>query len=437
MEWWQSAIFLFGGLILLLATGLHIAFALGIMAIVGMLFFWGGIPTLSVLGITGFTNIASFSFTAVPMFIFMAELVLFTDINRKAMVSIEMWFGRMPGSLAITSTAVATLFGAASGFAPATAAALGPMAIPEMLKRGYDKGLAVGTIGGGASLDILIPPSILMILYGMLAEVSVGRLYFAGIIPGLVSSAMFMLYIAIRARLNPRWAPAVNVSYSWKEKISSLINLVPLGLLIFLVLVVIYLGVCTVTEAAALGAIGALVLAIMFRALTWPNLRSALLSTARTTGMLFLIIIAAAAFTQVMVYLQIPAQLAELVSSQGISRWMVLILSQLLLGVLGCFLDAGSILLVTTPIFAPVMKALGFDLIWFGIICMINMELATLTPPVGLNLFVLKAISPPEISFNDIVRGCAPFMAMHCLTMLTIAVFPALALWLPGLMKGI
>ncbi len=434
MEIWQGLILLLS-LACLLLIGVPVGFSLGLVSLLGLFLFWGGTAAFSVLGATSFSSVRVFLLAAVPLFMLMAEFIMYTGIARDALRVLDKWLGRLPGGLAITTTAVCTVFGAVTGFAPATVAAVGSIAIPEMLERGYDKKLAVGAVGGGAALAILIPPSGLMIIYGSLAEVSVGKLFFAGILPGLVSSLLFMIYIIIKAVRNPRFAPIMQQKVQWRERLTSIPSILPVMMIIFLVLGVIYLGIATPTEAAALGVLGAFCLATFNRTLSWLNFQAALERTARLTCMIFLIIIAAGAFSQVISYLQIPTRLAEFVVAQQASRWTILASIMLMCIILGMFLDAASIIIIVVPIILPITTALGFDPMWFGILIMINMEIATLTPPVGLNLFVLKGVAEQQVSLGEIIRGVTPFITLHACTLLLVVIFPPLVFWLPGMMR--
>lgn len=434
MEWWLFPILLLGSLIFLLSIGMPVGFALCLVGLGGV-FFSIGPNALIMVASASFDTASNFLLIAVPLFILMGEVILLSGIGKKAFDAVEKWLGWLPGGLAVSSVATCTVFGAVTGFSPATTAAIGSSAVPQMMQRGYHRGLATGSIAGGAALAILIPPSILMVLFGVIGEVSVGRLFLAGFIPGIVLSGLFIGYIVVRVMLNPRLAPSHGKS-TWGERWLVTRHLLPVIVIILLVLGSIYLGVATPSEAAALGALGTIIVAILYRELHLKNLVGVAIRTAETTGMLLIILIGATLLSKVLAYQGTIMQLAEWVTSLEASRWVVLIAMQILVFILGCFMDPGSILFITTPIFMPIIRLQGFDPIWFGIILMINLELATITPPVGLNLYVMKSIAPKEVTLVDIMKGCIPFWFLHIAGMALVMVFPQIALWLPSTMKG-
>jgi C4-dicarboxylate transporter DctM subunit len=434
MGWWLLPIVLLGSLFFLLAIGMPVGFALCLVGL-GGIFVSMGPNALVMLADVSFDTTANFLLIAVPLFILMGEVILFSGIGNKAFDAVEKWLGWLPGGMAVSSVATCTVFGAVTGFSPATTAAIGSSAVPQMLQRGYNRGLATGSIAAGSALAILIPPSVLMVLFGVVAEVSVGRLFLGGFIPGIILSCLFIGYIVIRVALKPSLAPSHSKS-TWGERWRIARHLLPVIVIILLVLGTIYLGIATPSEAAALGALGTIIVAALYRELTPRNLIAAMIRTAETTGMLLLVLIGASLLSKVLAYQGTIVQLAQWVTSLEASRWVVLIAMQVLIFILGCFMDPGSILFITTPIFIPIILLQGFDPIWFGIILMINLELATITPPVGLNLYVMKSIAPPEISLLDIIKGCIPFWFLHVTGMALIMAFPQLALWLPSLMKG-
>lgn len=435
MDWWLILIIMFGGMLfLMLSLGLPVAFSIGIMGAIGTVLWWGGVGNLSMWAVTAFRSVADFLMGPIPMFILMAEVIVVTGISSKAFQAVERLAGGMRGSLAHTTVITTTIFGAVTGFSPASCAAIGSIAIPEMMKRKYDKRLAVGVVGGGAALAILIPPSVLMVLYGSLADVSIGQLFIAGIIPGIISMLLFLAWVGFQGLVNPTALPRGKAAANLRDRLGGSLHLIPVSILIFAVLGTIYLGICTPTESAAIGAFTAFILALAYKVLTWPMLRNVILRTVQINSMLFAIYFSAKFFTQVLAYVQVPAILGRLVVSFPVAPWVIIVLMMALVIIMGCFMDPASILCVTIPIFIPVIKSLGFDPLWFGILFMINCELATLTPPVGMNLFVLLSIVPKEITITDIIFGCLPFLLLHGLTMLIVALVPALATWLPSMM---
>jgi tripartite ATP-independent transporter DctM subunit len=437
MEWWLIGLISIAILVILIMMKIPIAFSLGIVGLAMMTICWNGIVGLNVAGLTAFRTASSFVLTAVPLFILMAEILVFTGQVGKAFVAVDKLFGTTRGATAYSTIIGSVIFGAISGFSPATCAVFASIAIPEMVQRGYSKRLACGLVGGTAALDILIPPSILMVIYGSLADVSIGRLFFAGMIPGLMGGVLLFGVVAVWAMVYPASVPKGEGAGALKDRLEGLVSLLPLIILIFIVLGTIYVGICTPTEAASLGTLGALILAAANRRLNWPNLRSALLRTVETNCMLFAVLVGASIFTSVFAYLQIPAKLCELVVALPVSGWWVMITMMVMIVIMGCFLDPSSIICITTPIFVPAVKALGFDPLWYGVLLMINSEIATLTPPVGLNLFILmNAVDRKKVSVSDVVSGVCIFVAFHILNLVLVMVFPQLALWLPNLMKG-
>ena len=432
MEWWLTGTILFSALIIILASGIPVAFGLGFVSLVAMYLLWGFSGLINVATTAYSTNI-HFMLIAVPLFIFMGECVAVSGMGKDAFEMIDTWLGFLPGGIAVTTVGTCTVFGAVTGFSPATCAALGPVTIPEMLKRGYNKGFALGAIAAGAGLAIIIPPSTLMVVYGFLAEVSIGKLFLGGLIPGLLLSAIMMLSIIIRSRLNPGLAPYRKKS-DWSERLRKSIFVAPFAVLIMLVLGTIWGGIATPTEGAALGASGGLVLLAFYRRLDWSTFKRILLSTVHVNCMVMFILIGATLFTTVLAYTGFTVKLAAWVTSFPISKWYIFAFMMLSVFFLGCVMDPGSILFITIPIFLPIIQKLGFDPLWFGIVMLLNLEIATITPPVGLNLYVLKGVAPPEVTLNDIIKGSSPYWALDAIGLLTIVVFPPLATWLPNML---
>jgi C4-dicarboxylate transporter DctM subunit len=437
MEWWLIGLASITLLIILIMMKLPIGFSLGLVGMAGMFVLWKGSTGLSVTGGIAFRAASSFVMSAVPLFILMAETLVFTGQTEKAFAAVERLFGKARGAVAYTTTIGAVVFGAISGYSPATCAVFGSIAIPEMVQRGYSKKLAVGVVGGTAALSILIPPSILMVIFGGLGDVSIGRLFFGGMIPGLLGGALCLAFVKVWAMVYPDSVPSGEVEGTLQDRLRGLVHLLPLLGMVVVVLGTIYFGICTPTEAAGLGTVGALVLAAANRKLNWPNLRSALLNSIRTNCMVFTVVVGASIFTAVLSYMQVPARLSQFVTLLPLSRWWLIIAMMVVILAMGCFMDPASIICLTTPIFVPVISALGFDPVWYGILLMINIECATLTPPVGMNLFVLmKVVDPKEVSASDVILGVFPFVAFHVLNMVLIMLFPQLVIWLPTLMKG-
>jgi tripartite ATP-independent transporter DctM subunit len=433
MDWWVLAIVSVLALLLFMGSGVPIAFSLGFLAMIGLWLLWPGPAPLQVLATTSFSVTANFVLVAVPLFILMAEVVLFSGMSDDAFDAIHKWMGWMPGGLAVSSIGACAAFAAITGSSIANTVTIGLVAVPEMLNRGYDKKLAPGAVAAGGALGILIPPSIVMILYGIMAEESIGKLFFGGFVPGIITAIIFVVYIMIRCAMNPALAPKLP-SVSWRDRLGSLWKVWGVVVLALAVLGSIYTGICTPTEAAGIGAAGAFLLAIVYRKLNWTNLRAAILRTAQTTSMILIIFIGGMAFSHVMAFLEIPQNLTAWIGGLPVNRWLIMAMMNFMLLCLGCVIDPGSIVIILTPIFLPVILALGFDPVWFGVVFTMNMEMANITPPLGYNLYVMKGIVPEDVSMADIIRGILPFVALYALTIVIVMVFPQLILWLPNQM---
>ena len=420
-------------LILLLLSGLPVAFSLGGLAVLGALYVWGP-KGFYMLASSAYAESTSFILIAVPLFIFMANILRYSGLADDLYDMIYKWMGRIPGGLAAGTVVICAIFAAMAGISSVATVSMGLIALPSMLKRGYTKEIATGCISAGGALGILIPPSIIMIIYGAMAEVSIGKLFMGGLIPGILLSVIFCGYIFIRCFINPRIGPPVEHRFSFSEKLRSIKGVILPGLLIILVLGVIYSGAATPTEAAGIGAFGALICALVYRKITFKDFKSALLSTFSLNAMVLWIVIGAVAFTHVLAYAGITHLIKDAILGLHLSRWWILIAMQLIFFVLGMFLDPAGIIMLTTPIFVPLVRELGFDPVWFGVLFTINMEMAYITPPFGFNLFIMKAVVPSDILMGDIYRSIIPFVALQGLTLIIVAVWPGIALWLPRMM---
>ena len=419
-------------LVSLIVLGVPLAVSLAAVAFSGIVI-TQGIDGLSVISTITFRTVNNYVLTPIPLFIFMGELLIFSGISKTAFDVAYKWLGRLPGGLAVAGNESCALFAAISGSSPATTATVGLVSIPEMLKRGYDKGLATGSLAAGGALGVLIPPSILMIIYGVAAEQSVGQLFMAGLIPGIMLDIMMSLYIIGRCSLNPELGPRAR-AISWADTLISTWKLLPIFLLLLLILGTIYLGIATPTEAGGIGAFGALCLVIIYGKFTWSRLHDALVGTVTTTSFILLLFIAAHYFGYILSYLEIPQTVIRSISGLEISRWWIMIALNIMYIIMGCFMDPASIILITAPIVIPIIQNLGFDLIWFGIVYVVNMEMGNVTPPFGFNLYVLKGIVPKDVSLDDIIRGSLPFIVVQSAALALVMIFPQIILWLPSKM---
>ena len=419
----------------LLATGLPIAFGLGAVALLFMVIF-DGWNSVNFVPETVFAGLSDFTLVSLPMFIIMGAAVASSRAGSDLYEALARWLHKVPGSLVISNIGACALFSALTGSSPATCAAIGKMGIPEMRRRGYDADLATGAIAAGGTLGILIPPSITMILYGIASETSIGRLFIAGIIPGLMLVALFMAWALFISWKRGTVLIDRDRIYSLKEKLELLPRLLPFIAVIVGVVYALYGGVATPSEAAGVGAALCLAMVIViYRVWKWRDLWAILRDGLRESGMLLLIIGTSILFGYMMSSLQVTQSVATAIGEMQVNRWIILAAINLMLLVAGCFLPPAAIILMTTPILMPVILAAGFDPIWFGVILTINMELGLITPPVGLNLFVINGITP-DVSLPTILKGAFPFMLCMVLAILILCVFPGLATWLPTVLMG-
>ena len=419
----------------LLATGLPIAFGLGAVALFFMIVF-DGWNSVHFVPETVFAGLSDFTLVSLPMFIIMGAAVASSRAGSDLYEVLSRWLHRVPGSLVVSNIGACALFSALTGSSPATCAAIGKMGIPEMRKRGYDADLATGAIAAGGTLGILIPPSITMILYGIASETSIGRLFLAGVVPDILLTALFMAWAMFLAWKRGTVLVDRDRIYTLREKFELLPRLLPFIAVIVGVIYALYGGIATPSEASGIGAALCLVMVVVIYRVwrpmaLWTILRDGL----RESGMLMLIIGTSILFGYMMSSLQVTQAVAQSIAEMHVNRWLIFGAINLMLLVAGCFLPPAAIILMTTPILMPVITAAGFDPIWFGVILTINMELGLITPPVGLNLFVINGITP-DVSLATILKGAFPFMLCMVLVILILCVFPGLATWLPTYLMG-
>jgi C4-dicarboxylate transporter DctM subunit len=430
--------------LLLMLTGMPIAFALGIISVISILLFLDKVQ-FDLLGNFVYSSLDDFAMLSIPLFVFMGAVFAGSKASSDLFDTAQKWLGRLPGGLAISAVAASALFAALSGSSPATAAAIGKSAIPEMRKRGYSDEVSTGVIVAGGTLGILIPPSITLILYGIAVEVSIGKLFLGGIIPGILLSLMFCIWVMIAVKLEKKRGVGSEATealanmisrYTWKDRIQSLVKVIPFLILILGVLAVLYLGIATPSEAAALGALMALLLVVViYRSMTWKKLVDILLSTTRESTMILMIIAFSVLIGTVLSFLSIPQDLAQAIVSLDVNRWVILAMINAFLLVLGFFMPPAAIIVMTAPILLPILLGLGFDPLWFGIVMTINMEAGLITPPVGLNLFVVKGIAS-DISLASIIRGSMPYVVVIILCIVLLSIFPEIVTWLPNKLMG-
>ncbi len=418
-------------LIILLGLGTPIAFCLGFLGTVGIVGFLDMAVLYQIAEIAADSGTSLFLIT-LPLFILMAEVVQFSGLGDDIYTAAHNWLSWLPGGLAISSIATCTGFAAISGSSPATAATVGLVSIPEMLKRGYNRKLAVGSIAVGGTLGILIPPSITMIIYGIITEVSIGKLFIAGIIPGILLALILCVSVAVVVKIKPELAPVVK-GVSWRKRFASLKRVWAFLILAISILGTIYAGIATPTESAAIGATLAMVIACFYRRLSFKALHGALLKTVALTTMIMFLVIGGNVLAFLLSTLTIPQYITEAITALNVSKWSIMIMVNIILLIMGCLLDPMAIMVISLPILFPIVTKLGFDPVWFGIVITINVEMGMITPPVGLNLFILKG-TIPDVSMKDIVGGSLPFLLLLMLGLALIMIFPQLAIWLPGRM---
>jgi len=428
---------LFGSLILFLVLGLPLVFVLGGVAVVFTYFLWGH-EALYMVATRTFTSATSYVLLAIPMFIFMGNMLLKSGIADDLYRMMYHWLGRLRGGLAMGTVGVCTIFAAMVGVSGAATVTMGLIALPSMLKRNYDKSIAVGCIAAGGALGILIPPSVLMIALALFANISVGRLFAGGVFSGLLLSFLFCIYIGVRSLWQPRLCPPVppEERLPLRKKFALLRSVILPILLVTAVMGSIFAGAATPTEASGVGALGSIICALVYRRLTWQNLRETCYSTLQLSCMVMWIIFAASCFTALYTATDAP-QLAEalLMAVPG-GRWGTIVATQVIFLILGMLLDPLGIMMICTPIFFPIVVSLGFDPVWFGVLFVINMEMGFLTPPFGFNLFYLKAIVPKDITMGDIYRSIIPFVILQGFGLVLCMIFPQIILWLPNLVLG-
>jgi C4-dicarboxylate transporter, DctM subunit len=443
------------GLILLvtLAMGIPVAFALGLTAIISIVLFLT-VDEIAFFADFVFSSLNDFGLLAIPLFVLMGAIFGRSKASQDLLEAAHVWVGRLPGGLAMSSVMACSVFAALTGSSPATSAAIGRIAIPEMTKRGYPNGLAAGAIVAGGTLGILIPPSVTLILYGIATETSIGRLFLGGVVPGIMVTLLFCLWILVAVFLDRRSGHSQQQtsstgesdetsqtvggeeSYSWKDRFGVLTKVIPFAVLIACVLGVLYLGIATPSEAAGVGALLALILvALLYRSVNLRNLMGIALETTRTSTMILMIVAFSAVLGQILSFLNVPQELAALVTDLEVNRWVVFLIMNLLFLFLGCFIPPVAIILVTMPVLFPIITELGFDPVWFGVVMTLNMEMGLITPPVGLNLYVVQGIAP-DIPLRDILAGSLPYVAVLALGIIILALFPGLVTWLPNQTLG-
>ncbi len=436
MEWWLMLILIVGVFLLLLGVGLPVFLAFTTINVIGIYFLWGGTSGLGQLTHTIFSSVSSFVLLPVPLFVLMGELLFHSGTFVKALENLDKWMGRIPGRLCLISVGGATLFSTLSGSSMGTSAMLGSLLLPEMEKRGYHKSISIGSCMSGA-LAMIIPPSALAVIVGSLAEVSIGRLLMAGLVPGLFIAVLYILYVILRCKIQPSIAPEyIPVDVSFGEKLWGFVKYVlPFGAIVFVVTGLIFAGLATPTESAAMGVLTTAIVIACYKKMTFKVLKSSCNATLRITVMMFMILTGSMAFSQILAFTGASQGLVEWVVGFSFSHIITIMVMQGLIVVLGTFMESVSIMMITFPIFMPIVNALGFDPIWFGLLVLIGMEIGMKSPPFGLCLFVMKGVVPSGTSMMDIYKSVIPFIVIDLIALLIIMFYPPIAMYLPSLMK--
>ncbi|RYX90673.1 MAG: TRAP transporter large permease subunit [Comamonadaceae bacterium] len=412
----------------MLGSGVWIGLTLAGVAWLGMQLF-SSRPAGDAMAITVWGSASSWTLTALPLFVWMGEILFRTKLSESMFRGLAPWVSRLPGSLLHTNVIGCTIFAAVSGSSAATCATIGKMTLPELARRGYPEDITIASLAGAGTLGLLIPPSIIMIVYGVSADVSISRLFIAGVFPGLLLASLFSGYLMVWALFNKARIPPPDINMTFGEKVRESRHLIPVVLLIGGVLGSIYSGIATATEAAAVGVVGSLLLSLAQKSMNWVTFRDSLLGATRLYCMIALILAGASFLTLSMGYIGLPRHLAAFVTSMGLSPFMLMVALAIFYIVLGCFLDGISMVVLTMGVILPTVQAAGFDLLWFGIFIVIVVEMAQITPPVGFNLFVLQGMTGKEITY--IARVTMPFFFLMVLMIMLLWFFPQIVTWLP------
>jgi tripartite ATP-independent transporter DctM subunit len=433
MDWQLVLVMMLGSLCLLMALGLPVAFAFLAVNIVGAVVFLGGEAGLIQFVRNAVAAISNFSLVPIPLFLLMGEILFHTGVAYRAIDAVDRLIVRVPGRLAVVSIAGGTVFSSLSGSTIANTAVLGSALLPDMLRRGYHPSLAMGPIMAVGGIAMLIPPSALAVLLGSLAGISIAGLLIAGIVPGLLMSALFVGYVVVRAHLNPKLAPAdARAPLTLRQRLLPfLIYVVPLFGIFIVVVGSIFTGLATPTESAALGCVASAVAAVAYRSASVTALLNALRETAQISVMILFIIVASITFSQVLAFSGATDRLLETVTAFALGPMAILLAMLLILLVLGAFMDQVSMLMITLPFFLPLADAFGFDMLWFGVLLLIVMEISFTTPPFGLLLYVMKGVAPASIGMGQIYAAAVPFILLECVVLLLLIAVPELATWLP------
>lgn len=433
MTWWLILLIFLSGLLLLMALGLPvvISFLVVNLGATIILFGWDAGPPMLIRSM--YSGLASFTLLPIALFVLMGEVLFRSGVAVQTLEAIGKWLGPLPGRLAVLAMITGTVLAALSGSALATTAMLGSLMVPQMMERGYSKGLSAGAVLAAGSLAMIIPPSNVAILVGSIGDISIGKLLIGGIIPGLLLASLNIGYIIVRCILRPSEGPKYTVEHvTWRVRVTTLFrDILPLTILMFLTVGSILIGLATPTEAAALGAVGAYLLAAAYRRLDRQVLVDSLLGGVRVAGMLLLLMAVAAGFSQFLSFTGATREMVQMITRLDVAPLLIIFAMVLLVTIMGCFLEQVAILMITLPLFMPIVLAFDFNPVWFGLIMLLTVDMANLTPPFGLSLFVIKGVAPKNFTMKDIIHGVFPFIMVEATVIILLIFFPFIGTWLP------
>ncbi len=434
MEWQAAVLIIFASLVLLMLTGMPIAICFMLINVIGGILVLGYPAGLDYIIQSMWSSLATFTIAPVPLFVIMGELMFHSGLGGDVVKIVDQWLGRLPGRGSLIAVGSGVILAALTGVSIASVSILGSVLLPQMEKEGYHKSMIFGPILGAGGLAVLIPPSGLAVLLAAIGEISVGKILLAIIGPGLLLAALDSAYIIIRCAVDPSLAPVhAAPRVPFMEKLANLAyNIVPVAAIIFSVIGFMVLGVATPEEAAASGAIATLIVALAQRRMSWLVLKKTIVGSLRVTGMIFLIIAGARGFSQVLAYVGATQAMAQFVLALPVHPLVIMAIMQVVILILGCFMDSAAIILLTMPIFVPAIVSLGFDPVWFGAISVLNIEVGLITPPFGVALYTMKAVAPPRYTMSDIISSAVPFISLQILAIGLCMIFPSIPLWLPG-----
>jgi tripartite ATP-independent transporter DctM subunit len=437
MAWPLAILIIFGCLVVLMTTGMPIFFAFMLTCMVGALLFWGGLAGMETLLTSVFSSITSFVFLPIPLFVLMGNVIFESGVGGNVVDGVDKLLGRLPGRLSILAIGAGVLLGTMIGMSGGSIAVLGKSLAPDMKKRGYQNPMILGPIVASGTLAVLIPPSALAVIIGAIGKVSIGDMLIAIIPAGLLLAVMFTAYIIVRCKLQPILAPNYTVTnIPFIGKVNVVVKqILPIGIVIFAVIGVIFLGIATPTEAAALGALACYVLAALYRKLNWKMIKESVKSTIQISVMVMMIMTASLSFARVLVSSGAIAGLVKLSTELTVPSAVIVVATQIVVVFLGCFMDPASIVMISVPIFFPIVQALHYDMLWYAILLLINIQLGLITPPFGLDVYTMKALSPSDVTLGEVFRASMPFLAIGFLLMVIIWFYPPLITWLPSIAR--